>query len=96
MKWFSLKLLKHSVGGSKNRMESPNTQVNNKSTKVTKREEIKNPRKPVLASKVVNPFTRSLAPHFIGRRRNFYIPRLPSNLENIPNVNMYINVFYIP
>jgi hypothetical protein len=33
---------------------------------------------------------------FIGRRRDFYIPRLPSNLENIPSVNMYMNVFYIP
>jgi hypothetical protein len=50
----------------------------------------------VLASKVVNPFTRALEPPFIGRRKDFYIPRLPSNLENIPDVNMYMNVFYIP
>jgi hypothetical protein len=37
-----------------------------------------------------------LAPPFIGRRRDFYILRIPSNLENIPSVNMYINIFYIP
>jgi hypothetical protein len=76
-------------------MESPNTKVTNKYTKVTKKEETKNLRKPVFASKVVNPFTRALAPPFIGRRRDFYIPRLLSNLENIPNVNMYMNVFCI-
>jgi hypothetical protein len=81
--------------GSENRMESPNTKVMNKYTKVTKKEETKNLRKPVFASKVVNPFTRALAPPFIGRRRDFYIPRLLSNLENIPNVNMYMNVFCI-
>jgi hypothetical protein len=36
-------------------------------------------------------------PHapFIGRRRDFYIPKTPSNLKNIPSVNMYMNVFYI-
>jgi hypothetical protein len=32
---------------------------------------------------------------FIGRLGDFYIPRLPSNLENIPSVTMYKNVFYI-
>jgi hypothetical protein len=52
--------------------------------------------KPVLISKVVNPFTRALTPPFIGRWRDFYIPRIPSNLENIPSVNTYMNVFYIP
>jgi hypothetical protein len=31
----------------------------------------------------------------IGRRRDFYIPTIPSNLGNIPNVNKYTNVFYI-
>jgi hypothetical protein len=35
-------------------------------------------------------------PPFIGRRRDFYIPRLPSNLKNIPSVNTYMNVLYIP
>jgi hypothetical protein len=73
-------------------MESLNTEVKNKSTKVTKREETKNPWMPVLTSKVVNPFTRALVPPFIGRWRD----RLPSNLEYIPYVNMYMNVFYIP
>jgi hypothetical protein len=47
------------------------------------------------ASKVVNPLTRALVPPFIGRRRDFYIPKTPSSLKNIPNVNMYTNVFYI-
>jgi hypothetical protein len=32
---------------------------------------------------------------FIGRRRDFYIPKTPSNLKNIPSVNTYMNVFYI-
>jgi hypothetical protein len=37
-------------------------------------------------------------PHapFIGRWRDFYILKIPSNLRNIPSVNMYMNVFYIP
>jgi hypothetical protein len=43
----------------------------------------------------VNAFTRALAPLFIGRRRDFYIPKIPSKLRNIPSVNMYMNVFYI-
>jgi hypothetical protein len=59
-------------------------------------EETKNPLKTAHASKVVNPFTHALAPPFIGRRRDFYILKVPSNLRNIPNVNMYMNVFYIP
>jgi hypothetical protein len=57
-------------------------------------QETKNLRKLVLASKVVNPFTRSRP--FIGRRRDFYIPKIPSNLGNILSANMYMNVFYIP
>jgi hypothetical protein len=56
----------------------------------------RNPRKSELASNVVNPFTHDLSPPFIRRRRDFYIPRLPLNLKNIPNVNMYTSVFYIP
>jgi hypothetical protein len=74
----------------------PNTRVMKASTQFTKDRERKNLRKPVLTSKVVNPFTCALAPPFIGRRREFYIPRLPSNLGNIPSVNMDKNVFYIP
>jgi hypothetical protein len=68
------------LGGSKNWMESPNTRIRNELTKVMKRKGTMNPWKPVLASKVVNPFTRSLTPPFIGRRRDFYIPTSPSNL----------------
>jgi hypothetical protein len=60
------------------------------------KEETKNLPKTALASKVVNPFTRALAPPFIGRRKVFYIPKIPSNLGNIPCVNTYINVLYIP
>jgi hypothetical protein len=61
-----------------------------------KDKETKNPQKTALASKVVNHFTRALAPPFIERRRDFYIPKIPSNPRNIPSVNMYMNVFYIP
>jgi hypothetical protein len=64
-------------------------------TQITK-EETKNLQKTAHVSKVVNLFTRALAPPFIGRRRDFYIPKIPSNLWNIPSVNMYTNVFYIP
>jgi hypothetical protein len=84
------------VGGFENQIGSPNTRFQNKHTKVRAKEGTRNPQKSVLASKVVNPFTRTLEPPFIRRRRDFYIPRLPSNLENIPSVNMYMNAFYIP
>jgi hypothetical protein len=76
-------------------MGSPDTRITNRSTQVTK-EEAKNLQKPFLASKVENPFTRALTPPFIGRKRDFYILRIPSNPENIPGVNTYMNVFYIP
>jgi hypothetical protein len=82
------------VSGDQTSGGVPNTRDRNKHTKVMKSRGIKNPRKPVLVSKVVNAFTRALAPLFIGRR-DFYIPKLPSNLGNIPNVNTYKNVFYI-
>jgi hypothetical protein len=82
--------------GSENRKESPNTRVSRASVQFTKDRETKNLRKLVLTSKVVNPFTRALAPPFIGKRRDFYIPRLPSNLGNISSVNMYKNDLYIP
>jgi hypothetical protein len=59
------------VGESENQKESPNTRVTNESTQFMKDGETKNLRKPVLASKVVNPFTRALVPPFIGRRRDF-------------------------
>jgi hypothetical protein len=48
------------------------------------------------ASKVVNPFTGALATPFIGRQKDIYIPKIPSNPRNIPSVNIYMNVFYIP
>jgi hypothetical protein len=58
-------------------------------------EETKNLLKTARTSKVVTPLTRALAPPFIRRRRDFYIPKVPSNPRNIPNVNTYMNVFYI-
>jgi hypothetical protein len=32
---------------------------------------------------------------FIGRRRDFYIPKIPSSSKNIPSVNTYMNVISI-
>jgi hypothetical protein len=58
-------------------------------------EETKNLPKTAQASRVVSPFTRALALPFIGRRRDFYILRIPSNSKNITSVNTYMNVFYI-
>jgi hypothetical protein len=88
------------VGGyPKIQIRSPNTREESikvfKSKAQMTQEQTKNPIKTTHASKVVNPFTRALAPPFIGRRRDFYIPKVPSNVRNIPNVNMYMNVFYI-
>jgi hypothetical protein len=45
--------------------------------------------------KILNPLTRALAPPFIGRQRDFYIPKTPSSSTNIPNVNTYKNIFSI-
>jgi hypothetical protein len=81
--------------GSENRIGSPNTRFLRRCTKARMKERTRNLRKSVLTSKVVNPFTRTLGPPFIGRRRDFYILKLPSDLENIPSVNRYVNVFYI-
>jgi hypothetical protein len=83
------------VGGPKNWKGSPNTRVTKEDAQFTKNKEIKNLQKSALTWKLVNPFTRAQAPPFIGRRRDFYIPKIPSNIGNIPNVNMYTNVFYI-
>jgi hypothetical protein len=58
-------------------------------------EETKNLPQSAKASKIVNPFTCALAPPFIGRRRDFYIPKTPSSSKNILNVNAYMNVFFI-
>jgi hypothetical protein len=85
-------------GGTWNPGWDPRTQEKGmrtlSSTRMTQ-EDTKNLLKAAQASKVVSPFTCSLAPPFIGRRRDFYIPKVPSNPRNIPNVNTYMNVFYI-
>jgi hypothetical protein len=82
--------------GWENRM-GPRTQVERftkKLAKVLRSAETGNLWKFVFASKVKNPFTRALEPHFIGRQRDFYIPKLPPNLENSLHVNTYKNVIY--
>jgi hypothetical protein len=90
------------VGGVREIGENPrtpeyrNTGTAESKAQSTKDEETKNLQKTALASKVVNPFTRALVPPFIGRRRDFYISKIPSNLRNISSVNMYMEVFYIP
>jgi DUF4097 and DUF4098 domain-containing protein YvlB len=89
-----------SVGGyPKFRIKSLNTREENvqtfKSEAQMTQEETKNPLKTAQTSKVMNPFTRALAPPFIGRRRDFYIPKVPSNPKNISKVNTYTNVLYI-
>jgi hypothetical protein len=50
--------------------------LNCSSTQMTLKE-TRNLQKTAQASKVVNAFTRALAPPFIGRRRDFYIPKIP-------------------
>jgi hypothetical protein len=77
---------------------NPRTRVEGKSKRSSThmtQEETKNLLKTAQTSKVVNAFTRALAPPFIGRRRDFYTPKIPSDPRNIPSVNMYMNVFYI-
>jgi hypothetical protein len=68
------------LGVSENSDETPRTWVQGKSkrssTQMT-REETKNLLKTAHTSKVVYLFTRALAPPFIGRRRDFYIPKIP-------------------
>jgi hypothetical protein len=86
------------LGGSKNRMESPNTEVQN--TDHTSHEscgkETRNLQKYTFVSKVVNPFTRALVPPLQKDEGTFYILKIPSKLGHIPSVNTYKNVFYIP
>jgi hypothetical protein len=98
--FFSWNTVGANVGGyPKIRTGSPNTREGNAQTFKSKspmtQEETKNLLKIAHASKVVSPFTCALAPPFIGRRRDFYISKVPSNPRNIPNVNTHMNVFYI-
>jgi hypothetical protein len=87
-------------GYPKIRIRCPNTREENtqtfKSEAQMTQDETKNLLKTAHASKVVNSFTRVLTPPFIGRRRDFHIPKVPSNLRHIPNVNMYMKVFHFP
>jgi hypothetical protein len=85
-------LPKKDVGCPKIRW-SPQHQIPEQRHESNKEKGTRNPRNSAPASKVMNPFTHALATPFIQRRRDLYIPRLPSNLKNIPDVNTYINVF---
>jgi hypothetical protein len=66
-------------------------QTHRKTPKVGDKESLK----VCILLKSCEPLSHALGPPFIGRRRDFYILILPSDLENIPNGNMYMNVFYI-
>jgi hypothetical protein len=74
--------------------DKPSEQAANKILKSYEKE-TKNLQKHIVASKVVNPLHVPSRPPFIGRRRDFYIPKIPSNPKNILSVNMYVNVFNI-
>jgi hypothetical protein len=84
-------------GCPKIRMRSPNTRERKVSTfKYT--DDAKGDKespKDCFSLKSCESFTRALAPPFIGRRRDFYILKVPSNPRNIRNVNTYMNVFCI-
>jgi hypothetical protein len=91
-------ILLNIVGGSEKSegiLEHKITSTTGLGVQSAKEWETKNLQMTVLASKVVNPFTRALEPPFIGRQRYFYILKIPSNLGNIASVNLYMNVFYI-
>jgi hypothetical protein len=80
-------------------MEPPNMyekKLKNTSVKELNNSETRNLRKPVFLLQSHEPLYTCPRSLFIGRRRDFYIPILPSDLSNIPNGNMYMNVFYIP
>jgi hypothetical protein len=84
-------------GYPKNSDDYPNTSESSQHVQV-QRESAKRLRFPLQIAQVpksVNPFTRALAPPFIGRRRDFNIPITPLASENIPSVNAYRIVFFI-
>jgi hypothetical protein len=89
---------KLTVGGLRKFGWDPRTQEKGKwarsSTQMTQKETMNLP-KIAPTFKIVSPLTCALVPPFIGRRRDFYIPKVPSNPRNIPNMNTYMNVFYI-
>jgi hypothetical protein len=86
-------------GYPKIRIGSPNTRERktdtfSSSTQMTLKE-IRNLLKAAQASKIVNPLTRALAPPFYRETKRLLHSETPSNLKNIPSVNIYMNVFYI-
>jgi hypothetical protein len=76
--------------GSENQMlpNASGTTFLNEHAKIRKEHGGRKSRK-VCSHQVANPFICALDPPLIRRRMNFYIPKLPSNLKNIPNVNAY-------
>jgi hypothetical protein len=83
------------LGDPKNRMDSQNTRVRNKYTKVaTRRQRI--PKSLYSPQKLWIPLHVPSHPLLYRYEATFYIPKIPSNLGNILSVNMYMNVFYVP
>jgi hypothetical protein len=69
--------------------------LKNTFVKELKNWEAKNLRKSVFLLQSHEPLYTCPSTPFIGRWRDFYIPKVPSDLKNNSNWNMYINVFYI-
>jgi hypothetical protein len=84
-------------GYPKNSVNYPNTRESSKHVPVQS-ESAKRLWFPLQIAQVLksrNPFTRALASPFIGRWRDFHMPKTPSASENIPSVNAYKNVFFV-
>jgi hypothetical protein len=79
--------------GSSEIGRNPQTQRKKNHEQVDDRE---SPKAFISPQKMWTPLHVPLTPPFIGRQRDFYIPIIPSNLKNIPNGNMYMNVFSYP
>jgi hypothetical protein len=94
----TLALGEASVGGyPKIRMSSPNTRERNANTfkdMDNARGDKESPKDSSSLKSCESPLHVPSRPLFIGRQRDFYIPKVPSNLRNIPNVNTYMNVFH--
>jgi hypothetical protein len=85
------------LGGIRKSGWDPRTQAKvqcARSSRIMMQEETENLLKDCFNLKSCVPFTCALTPPFTGRRRDFYIPKIPLNSKNIPSVNTYTNVFY--
>jgi hypothetical protein len=80
MLFFGWNTVGANVGGVRKFGWYPRTRVQGKSKRsstLMTRKETKNLLETAHTSKVVNAFTHALAPPFIGRRRDFYILKIP-------------------